>query len=149
MSQFEQWENVRFCQKLGKSTSKTFQMIKQEYGKEALGHSAVIKWHKHFAQGRDSLEDDEHTGRPGTVKTELKIEEVTTLVCANHSQTVDEIAAATGISHGTCHKILSDNLNVSGVTQHSVSRLLTQDQRDDCMSICGDLIDSADKDGRS
>jgi hypothetical protein len=31
------------CQKLHKSTSKTFQMIKQAYGKEALGCSAVFK----------------------------------------------------------------------------------------------------------
>jgi hypothetical protein len=72
MSQFEQRENVKFCQKLGKSASEKFQMIKQVYGKEALGHS-VFKWQKRFAQGRDSLEDDEHTGRPRTVRTELKI----------------------------------------------------------------------------
>jgi hypothetical protein len=36
-------------------------MIKQAYGEEALGRSAVFKWHKRFAQERDSLEDDEHT----------------------------------------------------------------------------------------
>jgi hypothetical protein len=35
MSQFEQWENVKFCQKLGKSASEAFQMIKQAYGEEA------------------------------------------------------------------------------------------------------------------
>jgi hypothetical protein len=58
---------------------------------------------------------------------------------------VDEIAA--GISHGTCHRILSDDLNMSRVTQSSVPRVLTQDQCDDRMSICGDLINSADKDG--
>jgi hypothetical protein len=100
-----------------------------------------------FAQGRGSLED-EYTGRTRTVRTELKIQEVATLACANCSKMVDEIAAAAaGISHGTCHRILSDNLNMSCVTQHSVLRILTQDQRDDRMSICGDLIDSADKDG--
>jgi hypothetical protein len=49
MSQFEQRENVKFCQKLGKTTSETFQMIKLAYGEEALGHSAVFKWHKRFA----------------------------------------------------------------------------------------------------
>jgi hypothetical protein len=49
-----------------------------------------------------------------------------------HSQTVDEVtAAAAGIGHGICHKILSDNLNMSHVTQHRVSHVLTQDQRDD------------------
>lgn len=148
MSQFEQWENVSFCQKLGKSARETFQMIKQAYSKEALGHSAVFKWHKRFAQGRDSLEDDEHTGRPWTIRTELKIQEVATLVHANRSQMVDEItAAAAGISHGACHKIPSDDLNMSCVTHHSVPCVLTQDHHDNRMSICGDLIDSADKDG--
>jgi hypothetical protein len=69
MSQFEEMENVKICQKLGKSASETFQMIKQAYGEEALGRSAVFKWHKYFVQGRDLLEDDEHTGRPKTVRT--------------------------------------------------------------------------------
>jgi hypothetical protein len=78
MLQFEQWENVKFCQKLGKSTSETYQMIKQVYSEEALGHSAVFKWYKRFAQGRDSLEDDEHTGRPRTLRTVLRIQEVAT-----------------------------------------------------------------------
>jgi hypothetical protein len=41
-----------------------FQMIKQAYSEEALGHSAVFGWHKRFAQGRNSLEDDEHTDQP-------------------------------------------------------------------------------------
>jgi hypothetical protein len=127
MSQFEQRANVKFCQKLGKSTSKTFQMIKQAYDDKVLGHSAVFKWHKRFAQGRDSLEDGEHTGWPRTVRNKLKIQEVATLVCANSSQMVDEITAA-GISHGTCHKILSDDLNMSRVTQHSVPRVSTQEQ---------------------
>jgi hypothetical protein len=142
MSQFQQQENVKFCQKLGKSASETFQMIKQTYSEEASG--AVSKWHKHFAQGRDSLEDDEHTDRPKTVRTALKIHEIATSVHANSSQTIDEIAATAGISHGTCHKILSDDLNMSHVTQHTVPRILTQDHS---MSTCGDLINSGDKDG--
>jgi hypothetical protein len=73
-------------------------------------------WHKHFSEGRDSLEDDEHTGRPRTVRTELKVQEVATLVHDNRSQIVDEVKAAAGISHGTCHRILSDDLNMSCVT---------------------------------
>jgi hypothetical protein len=51
MSQFEQRENITFCQKLGKSASKMFQNIKQVYSEEALGCSVVLKWHKHFGQG--------------------------------------------------------------------------------------------------
>ncbi|KAJ4429326.1 hypothetical protein ANN_26330 [Periplaneta americana] len=61
-----------------------------------------------FLQGRDSLEDDVRTGRPQTIRTERKIQEVATL--------------------------------------HSVPRIPSQDQRDDRMTICGDLISSADDD---
>jgi hypothetical protein len=101
---------------ISKSASEIFQMIKQVYDKKALDHSAVFKWHKHCAQGRDSLENDEHTGWPRTVRTELKIQEVAMLVRSNCSQMVDEIAAAAaGISHGMCPKILSDDLNISHV----------------------------------
>jgi hypothetical protein len=98
--------------------------------------------------------EDEHTSQARMVRNELKIQEVATLVCANCFEMVDEIvaaaaaaAAAVGISHGTCHKILSDDLNMSRVTQHSVPSVLMRDQCDNHMSICGDLIDSADKDG--
>jgi hypothetical protein len=43
MPQFEQWENVTFCQKSGKSASKTFQMFNQAYSKEVFGHRAVFE----------------------------------------------------------------------------------------------------------
>jgi hypothetical protein len=72
MLQIQQWENVKSCQKLGKPTSETFQIIKQAYSEEALGHSAMFKWQKRFAQRRDSLEGDEHTSWPRMVRTELK-----------------------------------------------------------------------------
>jgi hypothetical protein len=97
------------------------------------------------AQGRENLED-EHASRPRTIRTEIRIQKVAMLLCANRSQMVDEVTAA-GISHGICHKLLSDDLNMSWVTQHSVPRVLTQDQYDNNMSTCSDLIDSVDKDG--
>jgi hypothetical protein len=56
-------------------------------------------------------------------------------------------AAAAVINHGTCQRILSDDLSMSRVTHHSVPHVLTQDQRDNWMRTCGDLADGADKDG--
>jgi hypothetical protein len=59
----------------------------------------------------------------------FKIKEAATLVGANLSQAIDEVkaaaAAAAGISQDTCHNILSDDLNISRVTQHSVSCIQT------------------------
>jgi hypothetical protein len=144
VSQFEQWENVKFCQKLGKTNSKMFQMIKQPYGKEALDPSSVFKWQKHFAQGGDSLEDNEDSGQPRMVRTELKTQEVTKLVHATCSQMVYEFESAAEISHRTCHRNLFDNLNMSRVAQHSVPHFLTQVQCDNRMSC--DLISSSQPD---
>jgi hypothetical protein len=56
---------------------------------------------------------------------------------------VDEIAAAADISHGTCHKIPCDVLKMSHVTQHRAPHILMQNRHDDCISICGNLIDNA------
>jgi hypothetical protein len=67
------------------------------------------------------------------------------LVHANRLPNDREVPA--GISNGTCNRILSDDLNVSHVTQHSVPHVLTQDQCEDSISVCSGLIDSADKDG--
>jgi hypothetical protein len=66
--------------------------------------SALFKWHERFAREGDSVEDDERSGQPKAVRTECKIEEVTMLVCANCSQSEDDIAAAIGLSHSICYK---------------------------------------------
>ena len=57
------------------------------------------------------------------------------LVRVNCSQSVDDLAAAVVVSHGTCYKILTDHLNMSRVTQHNMPRIVTQDQCDDRMTI--------------
>jgi hypothetical protein len=115
----------------------------QVYGEEALGHSAVFD--TIILRRGETVEDDEQSGWPKVVRTECKIEEVAALVRANRSQLVD-IAAAVGISHDMCHRILTDDLNMLCVSEHYVPRVLMQDQCDDCMTICGDVINSADED---
>ena len=88
------------------------------------------------------------TDRPQTVRTGRKIEQSAMLVRANHSHSVQNLAAAVGVSHGTWYKILSDDLNMSRDTQGSVPRILMQDQRVDRMTICDDLIRSACDDSK-
>jgi hypothetical protein len=146
MTQFEQWENVNFCQKLGETASETFQMIKQEHNGEALSCNAAFKWDRCFAQGRDSLEDDELTSQPRMVNSELRIQKVA--MHANHFKTLHEVAAAAGSSHGTCHKILSDDMNMSRYLAQCSMRP-DANQCDSHMRTFCNLIDSVDKDGTS
>jgi hypothetical protein len=90
------------------------------------------------------LEDDEHADRPRMVRTELGIQEAT-LVHANCPQTVDEIAAtASGISCATCHRILSDDLNMLPSTVFHSARCKTGVMIARTLAVT--WIDSADKD---
>jgi hypothetical protein len=47
----EQRYAVKFCFKLGKSASETFELIKHAYGDDALSRTRVFEVHKMFKEG--------------------------------------------------------------------------------------------------
>jgi ribosomal protein S25 len=63
-----------------------------------------------FSEGREDVNDEERAGRPSTSTTDEKIDQVKKMVLANRRTTVIEIAEDLGISIGSCHSILIDNL---------------------------------------
>jgi hypothetical protein len=58
--------NVKFCVKLQKSPSETLKMIKTFSDESAMSKSNVLKWHKHFREGREGVNDNERRGAPVT-----------------------------------------------------------------------------------
>ncbi|UYV68205.1 hypothetical protein LAZ67_5003382, partial [Cordylochernes scorpioides] len=75
-SEMEQRAVIKFNAKLGRSASETYILMKQVYGTLCLSKSNVFIWHKRFSDGRNTLEDDKHTGRPSSSKTPESIEKV-------------------------------------------------------------------------
>jgi len=45
-------------------------MLVQVHGDSAMKKTAVYKWAKRFAEGRESVTDEERSGRPETSRTE-------------------------------------------------------------------------------
>ena len=68
--ELEQRTNVRFLVKLGKSGKEIREMLVQVYGDNAMKKTEVYKWVKLFSEGRESVTDEERSGRPA--KAELK-----------------------------------------------------------------------------
>jgi hypothetical protein len=62
----DQCIDIKFCAKLGKSTSETVQILTEAYGADAMKELSVFEWHKRFKEGREDVKDDERTGRPKT-----------------------------------------------------------------------------------
>jgi len=66
----EQCYTIKFCVKLGKSGSKTWQLLRIAYGDAVLSSAQVLRWHKAFKEGRESIEDEQCAGHPSTSRTE-------------------------------------------------------------------------------
>ena len=62
----EQRANVKFCVKLGKSTTEMYDLLKKVYGDECLSRTQVFEWFKRFKEGREEIRDDQRPGHPST-----------------------------------------------------------------------------------
>jgi len=51
-------------------------MLVQVYGDNAMKKTAVYKWLKRFSEGRESVTEEEKSGRPATSRTEANIAEI-------------------------------------------------------------------------
>jgi hypothetical protein len=67
----EQRIKIKFCAKLGKSTSETLQMLIEAYSADAMKKMSVSEWHKRFKEGWENMKDKERTGRLKTHQTDV------------------------------------------------------------------------------
>ena len=51
-------------------------MLVQVYGDNAMKKTSVYKWVKRFSEGRESVTDEERSGRPATSRTEENMAKV-------------------------------------------------------------------------
>ena len=52
--------------KLKKSATGTFQILTEAYGEDCMSRARVLEWHKRFSEGRESVKEDDRSGRPRT-----------------------------------------------------------------------------------
>jgi len=88
----EQCICIKFCFKIGKPATETYQLLQQAYGVNAMGRTQVFHWFRRFKEGRTSVESDPRSGRPSTSRNEEMIAKVRTIFRNNRRLTVWEIA---------------------------------------------------------
>ena len=77
---------IKFCFKLGKKVTETYEMLQTAFRPSCMKQASVFEWYKRFKEGRESVRDDERCGRSKEVNTpELthKKDEYS-FVCCNH-----------------------------------------------------------------
>ncbi|GFY07319.1 protein GVQW3 [Trichonephila clavipes] len=55
---------IKFCFKLGKMGTETYEMMKTAFGDEAISRARVFEWFRRIKEGRQSVNSDPRSGRP-------------------------------------------------------------------------------------
>ena len=134
---------VKFCVKIGKYVTETFEMLKIAFGEEAMCRTHTYEWWKRFKGGRTSFDDDPHSGRPSTSKNDDNVAKVREVIRSNRLLTVRDVAEEVIISKTVCHEILTENLGMHRIAANFVPRLLTDDQKQNRVDVSQELLDRA------
>jgi len=71
---------IKFYQKLGKTCTETYNMIKMAFWEESISHTQVFEWCHCFKEGQTSVEGDKHPGWPLTCTNSEMIDIVRNLL---------------------------------------------------------------------
>jgi len=104
-------------------------MLVQVYGDNAMKKTAVYKWVKRFSEGRESVTNEERSGRPATSRTEENIAKVRQIMCENRRMTVRSIAEQVNIDRERVRKIVTEDLDIRKVCAKMVPKELTEEQK--------------------
>jgi len=88
----EQRVCVKFCCKLGKNFTETFQLLNQAYGEDCMSRTQCYEWFKRFEKGRMSVGEEPRPGRPSTSTDDDHVERVRAVIRGNRRLTVREVA---------------------------------------------------------
>ena len=138
--------NLKFITKLGKTPSESFAMLQQVYGEQTMSHTPAFEWHKRFKEGWEEVENDPRSGRPSTSRTADIIERVKQMVRVDCRLTVRMIAEELSINKDTVWSIITENLEMRKVCAKMVPKLLSEDQKQQRVSVCQDISERLEDD---
>lgn len=101
-----------------------------------MARTRLYQWYRHFKLGGIDIADQPRSGRPVTVNKPEIVDKVKNLIRTNRRLTVREIAEEIGISHGSCHHILTKILQMRRVSAKYVHHSLTQQHMRERLRIC-------------
>ena len=139
----EQRVCVKFCCKLGKNFTETFQLLNQAYGENCMSRTQCYEWFKRFKERRMAVGEDPRPGRRSTSIDDDHVERIRALIRVNRRLTVREVADQVGISIGSCHQVFTEKIQMRRVRAKFAPRLLTDDQKENHIEISQELLANA------
>jgi len=97
-----------------------------------------------FSEGRESVTDEERSGRPATSRTEENIAKIRQIVRENRRLTVRSVAEQVNIDREIVRKILTEDLDMRKGCAKMVPKELTEEQKQKRVTICPDFVERQD-----
>ena len=124
----------------GSTGTEIFQTLQSVCGEQALSRAAVFRWFASFKEGRIEVTKKTSPGRPTDARKEENVAKVRSILDSDRRLTCEEIAKEMGISHGSVHTILTQNLNMRRVAARWVPHALTLEQKQSRVDIAQKLL---------
>ena len=109
-------------------------------GEPAPCRRSVFRWVSEFKDGRDHAGKRKSTGRPANARRPHNTQLVNGMILENRRITFDELVQATGLSRGTLHTIIHEDLKMKKVCAQWVPHNLTNAQKQKRVEICQQLV---------
>jgi len=106
-----------------------------QYRDKVLSCRIVYEWTEMFKNGRTSVTDAEHSGRPATA-TNTRNERTMELIRENRRITVEEVAGRLNVSVGSAYSLIHDSLKFSKVCARWVPRELREERKHKRLDVC-------------
>ena len=110
--------------------TKTVELIQKAYGDAALSWTTIFEWQERFWEGRESVKDDECSGRPTTSRTDDNIAAVDKMVRKDRKVTSPLIADTLGILKTVDLWILREDLKKQNLcSRFGINNLTVSDSK--------------------
>jgi hypothetical protein len=130
----DQRVNIKFCVKLGKTPTETYEILQTVYGDEALSRSS-----KRFKDGREDLQDDPRRGRTPTSRNADTIANVREMGTRDRRLTLGMMLDELNIEL-TIRQILIEDSRKRNICTKFVPHSLTDEQKQRRLTSCQDFI---------
>ena len=109
------------CFKLGNNATETYGILQNAFGASYMNRASVFEWHKRFKEGRESVRDNE---RSKEVNPPELIGQIKIFMYKDRRVSIETIRAQFGVSVGTVHTIICEELKMRKICPKFVPRML-------------------------
>ena len=142
----EERYSIKFCFKLEKNATETYGMLQTAFGASCMNRASVYEWHKRFKESRESVRDDERSGKSKEVRTPELISQIKNFMDKERRVSKETISAQFDVSVGTVHTIIREELKMRKICAKFVPRVLWEDQKERCCHDSREMVELINSD---